>query len=211
MQSDISIRSVTPPDFPALRILATDIFTRKEPMTSYLKISADEFQLGYDQLSSQMDLQTSSVAHLPNGEIVACLLTVDLNVPFDMSKLSSTSKPVFKLLGELDDWFKAENDLCGKNSDKRVMHIVVGATADAYEGRGISKRLRAETIRKAREFGWDMAVVECTNVKTQHLMRDVFNFHPGLEIRFSDIEVDGKRPMEGLAGSAILLYTDFKK
>ncbi|KAF9051282.1 hypothetical protein BJ165DRAFT_1447805 [Panaeolus papilionaceus] len=212
----ITTRSLTAADLPQLGAFLADIFTRKEPVMSFRKISIDAYNTFMDEFAHNFDYELSTLACLPSGQIVGSFLACPFDASFDVTKIDASFLESLGLALTLIEGF-TNNVLEKRNSERsegqklRVLNLVSGATADAYENLGISKRLRSETLDKARRSGrWDMAAVECSNGKTQHLMRDVYGFEVAKEVRYEDYEEDGKRPFAGLEGSTMILYKDLK-
>ncbi|PPR03963.1 hypothetical protein CVT24_008318 [Panaeolus cyanescens] len=215
----ITTRSLASSDLPYIRGFLADIFTRKEPVMSFLKITIDAYNTFNDEFSHHFDLDLSTVACLPSGEIIATFLACPFDASFDVTKIDETVIGSLGLAVGLMEEFTKEvleklNVELGRNA--KALNLVSGATADAYENMGINKRLRAETLEKAKKSGkWDIAVVECSNGVTQHLMRDVYGFEVFKEVKYADYEEqDGeggfKKPFLGLEGSTMILFKNLK-
>ncbi|PPQ75894.1 hypothetical protein CVT24_001083 [Panaeolus cyanescens] len=185
----LTIRSPTPNDLEQLRSLVGTLFTLKEPLLKHGKISSDAF--------------LTAVKSSPRSSRSLYMLLTNLDAWFVDNIVNASSAP--------GEGVGSHSEVEKRGTSPKILHLVMGLTVDEYENLGINKRLRAETLRKAKEGDWDWAVVECSNVKTQHLMRDVFGFRVGKETRFEDHEVRGKKPLEGMKGNIMLLYTDLRK
>ncbi|KAF9038130.1 hypothetical protein BJ165DRAFT_1408047 [Panaeolus papilionaceus] len=209
--SRISIRSLSVADFHTLRVLSLDLFTKKSSLWRYAGLTAEGYLPVYDQLEKFMDLETSAIAHLPNGDIVGFFITTPFDARFNLSMANDACRAVHGILHCMDSWI-LENILSKqKHCEKRVLHIVGNATANGYDGLGLNKQLRNYSLMKAREGGWEMVVAETGEPIVQHLMRDVDKFDVAAHMPYDNFEIDGKRPFQGRAGGIMFFYSELEK
>ncbi|KAF9038131.1 hypothetical protein BJ165DRAFT_1500951 [Panaeolus papilionaceus] len=207
----ISIRSLTAADLPALRQFTLDVYPQKSSLWRYAGLTAEGYLPVYEQLERFLDLETTAIAHLPNGEIVGSFLTTPFKALFDLHTANEACRAVHGILHCMDSWI-SENILSKRNqSEERVLHIVGNATANGYDGLGLNKRLRNHSLTKAREGGWEMVVAETGEPIVQHLMRDVDKFDVGTQMPYDNFELDGRRPFQGRTGGVMFFYSELAK
>ncbi|PPQ68515.1 hypothetical protein CVT24_005539 [Panaeolus cyanescens] len=218
MATRIIYRSARPSDLAFLRNFVVDTFAKREPTSRYLKLGTAGFLPFYDEyVHPYVDLKTTVVAeeHRIEGkrvhsEIVSCLVNTPYDAVGDPSKLGRVL-PLVNLIDALDKPFK-EGVLKPQNiPESRVLHTLLGATKEGYEGKRLFWNAMSESLRLAMDGRWDMAVAECTAWGTRKVCRDAVGFKEGSIIQYKDFEVDGTKPFEHLEGEAVLLWKDLRK
>ncbi|KAF9035856.1 hypothetical protein BJ165DRAFT_1533344 [Panaeolus papilionaceus] len=139
MTSDFVFRSLRPTDLFATRTLITKMSLHKEPLISHIQLSESGFNSIYNELFERLDFKTSIVAIQEHNhtdtidhEIFACLMASPLDAQVDESKVDNAAVPILNLINDLDSWFK-DNILQPRSiSEKRVIHLTMGATKDEH-------------------------------------------------------------------------------
>ena len=173
----------------------SESFLYREPMTSYLKPSADEFldflrpllQLALEQGLSWVALDRAS------HKLVACRIATDFYADYSPANLSEKMNIIVTYLGLLSQ--PVHDLLVGKS---RVLHGQMLGVDAAYTQRGIAAKLVKHVATNAYERGFCGVVAEATSAYTQKIAMRI----PGSVIinrlDYESFEWDGVFPFKGL-------------
>ncbi len=151
--------------------LLGDVFSRYEPPTVAMGITAEEFGAFVGMLCPKAELdQLTIVARSgETGEMLGALLAEDPTVaaPEAMHRLGEKFDPIFDILGELDAEYRGDRHF----DAGECAHLFLLGVAEAASGRGIGQQLIARCLANAASRGYRVAITEATGQTSQHVFR----------------------------------------
>ena len=184
----------------AIDVIATS-FSANEPMTHYLGIT-QEHMLPFATLMVDKAIKDGlSMIALLEDQLVACTIVEDMADPLDITiDIDPRFKIIFSLLDHLGTDFFNE-----RVPDKgHIVHLFITAVDYRHRGHGLSKKINFESIRLAKEKGFDFMCCEFTHAYTKiGTVKNIENSK--LLIRscvYKDFMYEGSKPFENLEGSA---------
>ncbi len=176
-------------------------FCEYEPMTKYLSISTHEF-IPFAKLMVEKAIKDGlSIVALDNDKVSACTIVEDIAEPLNITiDLDPRFKIIFTLLEDLASEFFSERIL-HKN---HIAHLFITAVDKNYHGHGLSKKINFESIRLAKENGFDFMRCEFTHdYNEQGTIKNLTNSKLLLRTCvYKDFIFENKKPFAHLKGSA---------
>jgi len=176
-------------------------FCEYEPMTKYLGLTHHEFIPFAKFMVDKAIKDGLSIVALDNDKVTACTIVEDIADPLNISiDIDPRFKIIFSLLENLGNDFLSERTI-----DKgHIAHLFITAVNKNHHGQGLSRKINFESIRLAKEKGFDFMCCEFTHDYNQKgTVNNLKNNR--LLIRsciYKDFIFDGKKPFENLDGCA---------
>lgn len=138
----------------------THSFCEYEPMTKYLGITSAEFTPFAKILVKKAIKDGLSIVALDNNKVAACTIVEDIANPFDINMdIDRRFKIIFSLLEYLGNEFFRERAMYKGH----IAHLFITAVDKDYHGQGLSRKINFESIRLAKERGFDFMCCEFTH------------------------------------------------
>jgi GNAT superfamily N-acetyltransferase len=183
-----------------------DIFSRREPPAVALRLTPAEFEAFVQLLCPNVVAEGLTIVarHADTGQMVGALLTEDgaSAMPHVVGALSSKFDPIFHLLGQLDDEYRATRII----RHGELMHLYLLGVTDAAAGRGVAKQLVAKCLELGARRGYTVAITEATAKTSQNVFRTL-GFTERVRRSYEHYRFEGRAPFASIAehGGPILM------
>jgi hypothetical protein len=168
------LRVVTPQDKDQVLELATKTFSQHEPMTKAGGKSYPEMlQLFGPITDACCNSGMSFAVEQRNDTGASTIVSVSMALPFSTYnevQWPDVPRPARVILDTLPDLTAAQ--------EASGVYLFLWATHGDHMGRGYSKLTVAASLEAARQAGYVTAVVDATNVVSQHIAMSHFGFKP---------------------------------
>lgn len=177
------LRKVIIQDFPKICNLVTNSFLKYEPMCNILKIKEEDFIHSFqDLIKACCSHDFSSVVEV-DDKLIAASLACPYNIYENIEMPEKNSAEINKILFMLD--LLNKNPL--NNKDSTIYHFIVG-TDPSYTSYGLSKKVINETIKLSQDANYKYIVADATNIISQHVLQNHFDFKPVSRIKYNNYE-----------------------
>jgi len=177
-------------------------FTTHEPLANHLGIRVPEFRdfagAFYPYLIPE---RLSWVAiEEASGEVVGVRISEDYATGRgpSLDTLSPKFRPIFAILGELNDQFEKFS----KTGNAKYVHMFMIAVRERFLERGIAAAMNRCFFEDIRGKGYTHAVTEPTGRISQHILRDKFAFQVLHSIAYETWHYEGQPIFAGLGEDA---------
>lgn len=182
----------------AIEVIAKS-WSVNEPMMHYLGITPEQTLPFATLLVDKAINEGLSISALLDDKLVGCTIVEDMADPLEMSiEMDPRFKIIFSLLDHLATDFFNE-----RVPDKgHIAHLFVTAIDAQHHGHGLSKKINFESIRLAKEKGFDFMCCEFTqsyNETVKNIQNSKFLIRSCV---YKDFMFEGNKPFEHLEGSA---------
>ena len=173
------------------------VFLYEESMTKSLNISNSEFRVFVKLICEKMAREKMSYVCKNNvNQVVGFCLNEDLvTEPLSKSvKITSKMNPIFVLLGRLDNSYFRNK----KISQRKFFHLFMVGSLKEYRNKGIARELIAKSLALAKKREFELAITEATNLKSQNLFKNHFNFKEFKKIPYKKFKFKNKFPFKSI-------------
>jgi ribosomal protein S18 acetylase RimI-like enzyme len=158
-----------PSDFPEMCRVLAETFARNDPPAVAVGLTAAEFERFVRLVAgSEITRELTIVARDPeSGSLAGAMLTEDAASPLPegMTELPEKFEPIFDLFGLLEA-LVAEPPA---DTPGDVLHLFLLGVDNRFAGHGVGQRLVREALDNGIAKGYRTAVVEATNLGSQHI------------------------------------------
>jgi len=205
-EQKIDFRLYRESDANEMAILLSEVFPKRDPPAVAVGLTQPEFERFVRLFCARAAKQRLTVVArcAENGEMCGVLLTEDSasGMPDGIEDLSDKFKPIFDILGQLEDEYQGNQVIQPGNS----IHLFLLGVSQDFSGKGVAHRLVSECIANGIERGYRMAVTEATNPTSQHIFRKQ-GFVDRVHRSYKTHEFDGRKPFAPIAehGGPVLM------
>lgn len=181
-------------------------FRETEPLTSYLRVSSEEFEPFVEELLlhslkgglSWVALDSSS------GKVIGVRIVVDFDNDYAPTQnFGAKMNTIFEFLSYVSLPIKKLTDL----TKEKVVHSHMVAVDSTYQRSGIARELLRRTSIEAYKLGYRISIGEITNQYNRKLLAQFPSFQSLHWVYYRDYEVNGQRPFDKLLEhDACVLY-----
>ncbi|NER25384.1 MAG: hypothetical protein F6J96_32755 [Symploca sp. SIO1C2] len=180
----------------------TDVFTSREPLTTALELTQDEFypfaKMFCDKaVEDQLSYITKDAA---TDEVIGFLIAEDLIQEPDFQESYHRLfqelvkiQPLIDVVDKLEEKY-LENKKITKGE---VFHMFLGGIQQSYEHRGIPEIALEELLESAQKRNYRAAIIEVSGLHSQRNMLQA-GFQEKCSIDYQDYTYEGKRVFAGL-------------
>lgn len=183
----------------AVAALLGEVFSRRDPPAVAVGLTASEFEDFVRLLCPGLEAEGLTIVarHAGTKEPVGVLLTQDSAsaLPDGVGRLSHKFDPIFDILGQLDDEYRAGRAVPPGES----LHLFLLGVSDRVAGRGVGQRLVAACLELGAKKGYRRAVTEATNTVSQHIFRKL-GFEERVRRAYRSHRFGGRAPFASIAG-----------
>jgi len=156
-------------DVPEMCRMLAETFARNDPPAVAVGLTPAEFEAFVRLVStSELTRELTIVARdQASGSLAGAMLTEDAasQLPEGMDELSQKFDPIFDLFSLLDAQL-AEPPVTEPGD---VLHLFLLGVDDRFAGQGVGQGLVLEALNNGIARGYRAAVVEATNLRSQHI------------------------------------------
>jgi ribosomal protein S18 acetylase RimI-like enzyme len=153
--------------------LLSEAFTRREPLSEAVALTAPEFDAFVRLLCPKAAREGLTIVarHTDTGNLAGVLLTEDSASPppDGMDALGSKFDPIFDLLHGMEVEYRGG----GTPSPGESLHLFLLGVAEFDTGQGIGHQLVRKCLENGARKGYRLAVTEATNPTSQHIFRNL--------------------------------------
>ena len=178
--------------------LISEIFTRGEPVTKALGMTAKEFYSFADLYCKKAVKDGLSMIAKDKDKVVGFIISEDFDSaqPEGIENIDIKGIPLMALVDEIEKDAKSNK----KEGEKRF-HMFLGGTDKQYEGRHIGTTLVEESMKLAKNKNFTSIIAEPSGFATQHMFRDKFKgFEQKNFIEYKTFQYNGKNVFENIDG-----------
>lgn len=194
-------------DLDEMSVMAAEIFTRYEPVTSSLGISFDAFANFIRLQGSKLEQEELTVIarHQKTKQIIGAMVADDFSIepPEEMRHLGDNFDPLWAVLDELDSQYKHGRVL--PKGD--YLHLLLLAVDPQQSGKNIAKNLVQTCLENGIKKGYKTGIVEATGVVSQHIFRK-FGFVDCFEAPYKKFTFQGKPVFESIKNHHSIILMD---
>lgn len=189
--------------------LLSQVFAESDPPAVAVGLAPSEFEVFVRLFCREAATQgLTIVAHCAESkEMCGALLTEDLasEPPDGIDQLSAKFDPIFDILGQLDEEYRANRVVARGES----IHLMLLGVSPRFSGKGVARQLVSDCLTNGADRGYRSAVTEATNKASQHIFRKQ-GFIERVTQSYSAYEFDGRIPFASIAdqGGPILMNKD---
>lgn len=189
--------------------LLSQVFAESDPPAVAVGLAPSEFEVFVRLFCRGAATQgLTIVAHCAESkEMCGALLTEDLasELPDGIDQLSAKFDPIFDILGQLDEEYRANRVVARGES----IHLMLLGVSPRFSGKGVARQLVSDCLTNGADRGYRSAVTEATNKASQHIFRKQ-GFIERVTQPYSAYEFDGRNPFASIAdqGGPILMKKD---
>lgn len=158
-----------PSDVRGMCRMLAETFARNDPPAVAVGLTPAEFEVFVRTVSaSETTRELTIVARDPeSGTLAGAMLTEDAASPppEGMAELSQKFVPIFDLFGLLE----AQSGEQPAAEPGDVLHLFLLGVDDRFAGQGVGRRLVLEALDNGTAKGYRTALVEATNLTSQHI------------------------------------------
>lgn len=151
--------------------LLGEVFSRRDPPAVAVGVTPAEFEDLVRLFCPRAIAQgLTVVARLASsGELIGAFLCEDAasEVPAGIDRISPKFDPIFDILGQLDQEYRAGLTI----REGEALHLFLVGVAERFAGRGVAQRLVEGCLEQAARRGYRLAITEATNKISQHIFR----------------------------------------
>jgi GNAT superfamily N-acetyltransferase len=200
----------TAPETDEMSRLLGEVFAHRDPPAVAVGLTASEFEAFVRLFCPKADAERLTVVarSAETGEMIGALLAEDsAAVPPDaLDQVNAKFNPIFDILGQLDAEYREGRTVRPGES----IHLFLLGVSHAFAGKGVARRLVAESLSNADRRGYRVAVTEATNRTSQHVFRKQ-GFVERVRRSYSDHRFEGQAFFDSIAeeGGPILMDRHF--
>lgn len=186
--------------------LLGEVFSRRDPPAVAVGVTPSEFEALVRLFCPKAAEEGLTIVARRRGtrELVGALLTEDSAsaLPDGMDRLSPKFEPIFDILGQLDEEYRAGRTLRTGES----IHMFLLGVAESVAGQGVAQHLVSRCLEYGARKGYRLAVTEATNKISQHIFRKR-GFVERVRRSYGDHRFDGQAAFASIAehGGPILM------
>lgn len=158
-----------PSDVAGMCRMLAETFARNDPPAVAVGLTAAEFEAFVRLVSAPViTRELTIVARDPaSGRLAGAMLTEDAASPppDGLTELSQKFGPIFDLFGLLEEQYVEQPAA----ESGEALHLFLLGVDDRYAGQGVGQRLVREALDNGIARGYRTAVVEATNLTSQHI------------------------------------------
>lgn len=183
-------------------------FCYSEPVTKHLAIQPDDYEaFATAVLEKAVADGLSKVALDKSNRVIAFVIVEDIADPLKTKvSLYPRMKPILALIDDLSAPFtEGRKFLKGK-----IAHFWIAAVEQELMGKGLFKKVNAETLKAVVSKGYNLAYAEFTN---EISAKEALHFEALKlcnKIKYDDYLLDGQKPFKGLQGEAVAYIAAIK-
>ena len=155
---------------PLARLLG-EVFSRRDPPAVAVGLTPAEFEEFVRLLCPKAAAEGLTIVarHAGSPELAGALLAEDsaTEMAAGLERLSPKFEPIFDILGQLDQEYRAS----GPPEPGESLHLFLLGVADSEAGRGVAQELVGRCLDNGVRRGYRIAVTEATNKVSQHVFR----------------------------------------
>ncbi|HLB71735.1 MAG: hypothetical protein OIN88_08485 [Candidatus Methanoperedens sp.] len=176
--------------------LISEVFSKGEPMTKSLGITAKEFHYFAEIYCKKAVRDGSSIIAKDKGKVVGFVISEDFDSaqPEGIEKIDAKIVPWMALIDEVEKDAKSS-----KKEEERRFHLFLGGTDKQYEGRHINTTLAEESIKLAKIKNFTSVMVEPTGFTSQHMFNKL-GFEQKNMIEYKRFLFEGKKVFKNIEG-----------
>ncbi len=176
--------------------LLSEVFSRGEPVTKSLGITAKEFHYFAEIYCKKAVKDGLSIIAKDKGKVVGFVISEDFDSaqPEGIEKIDIKVVPLMALVDEIEKDAKSN-----KKEGERRFHMFLGGTDKQYEGRHIAVTLIEESMKLAKVKNFTSAIVEPSGFATQHIFNKL-GFEQKNMIEYKSFLYDGKNVFKDIEG-----------
>jgi hypothetical protein len=185
--------------------LVSEVFTRGEPMTKALEITAKEFHYFIDIYCKKAVKEGLSVIAKDKDKIVGFIISEDFDSaqPEGIEKIDIKVVPWMALIDAVEKDAKSN-----KKEGELRFHMFLGGTEKQYENKHINTTMIEESLKLAKIKNFTSVMVEPTGFATQHMFADKFGFEQKVMIEYKTFLFEGKNVFKNIEGPVGLLLME---
>lgn len=169
---------------------------QREPMVKALDISTEGFYSFAEKICEKAYLEEKAyivIEPISQKVIGVCIIQDALEDEESIENIDEGLEVIFALLGSLQEKYIIENQLMTKGKVAMAFSLSIDQN---FEGLGIAHFLLGESLKQARNLGYEKVITEATSVISQNLVKEKYEFKPLFEIRYKDFEYKGEKVFE---------------
>lgn len=178
----------------------TQAFCRSEPMTRYLEMNEDLYQVFARAVTEKAVEDKLSVVVLEGNKVIACAIVEDLMSPGPVPDFDPKFKYILALLEQLGgDYF------AGKVfPQNHIAHLFITAVHEDYRHLGLSRQVNFQAMDFAAYHGFDFVYCEFTHIYNEKgTIPYLKNAKQRIgSIIYQDFKLENERPFANLQGGA---------
>ena len=185
--------------------LVSDVFSKGEPMTKALEITAKEFYYLVEIYCKKAVKEGISTIAKDKGNVVGFIISEDFDSapPDGIQKIDIKVVPWMALIDAIEKDAKSN-----KKEGEHRFHMFLGGTDKQYENKHINTTMIEESLKLAKIKKFTSAMVEPTGFATQHMFTDKFGFEQKVIIEYKTFIFEGKNVFKNIEGPVGLLLME---
>ena len=178
--------------------LLSENFTKGEPVTKSLGITANQFYYFAEIYCKKAVKDGFSIIAKDKDKVVGFIISEDFDYaqPNGIQDIHPKMLPLMALVDEIEKDAKSSK----KEGEKRF-HMFLGGTDEQYEGRHIGTTLAEESMKLAKNKNFTSIIAEPSGFATQHIFRDKFRgFEQKNMIEYKTFIYNGENVFKNIDG-----------
>ncbi len=176
--------------------LLSEVFSRGEPVTKSLGITAKEFHYFAEIYCKKAVKDGLSIIAKDKGKVVGFVISEDFDSaqPEGIEKIDIKIVPLMALVDEVEKDAKSS-----KKEGESRFHMFLGGTDKQYEGRHIATTLVEESMKLAKIKNFTVAIAEPSGFATQYMFNKL-GFEQKIMIEYKDFLFNGENVFKNIEG-----------
>lgn len=205
-KQEIAYRLYRESDADEMAVLLSEVFTERDPPAVAVGLTQPEFERFVRLFCPRAAEQSLTIVArcVATDRLCGVLLAEDsaTGMPSGVDGLSARFRPVFDILGQLDEDYRGDSGIASGQS----IHLFLLGVSRQYSGQGVAQQLVSQCLANAANRGYCAAVTEATNPTSQHIFRK-HGFVDRVSRSYRTHEYAGARPFMSIAehGGPILM------
>ena len=185
--------------------LIAEVFSKGEPVTKSLEITAEEFYFFAEIYCKKAVSEGLSIIAKDKDKVIGFSISEDFDTdqPEGIKKIDQKIVPVMALVDAIEKDIK-----CDKKEGEHRFHMFLGGIAQLYENRHIATTLIEESLKLAKIKHFTSVIVEPSGLATQHMFIDRLGFKQKLMIEYKKFLYEGKNVFKNIEGPIGLLLLE---
>jgi hypothetical protein len=185
--------------------LISEVFSKGEPMTKALEITAKEFYYFVEIYCKKAVNEGLSTIAKNKGKVIGFIISEDFDStpPEGIQKIDIKVVPWMALIDAVEKDAKSN-----KKEGERRFHMFLGGTDKQYENKHINTTMIEESLKLAKIKNFTSAMVEPTGFATQYMFTDKFKFEKKVMIEYKTFLFEGENVFKNIEGPVGLLLME---
>lgn len=185
--------------------LTAEVFSKGEPATKSLEITAKEFYYFAEIYCKKAVREGLSLIAKDKGKVISFIISEDFDTdqPEGIEKIDKKVVPLMVLVDAIEKDIKSN-----KKEGELRFHMFLGGTDKQYENRHIATTLIEESLKLAKDKNFTSVIVEPSGFATQHIFIDKLGFEQKVIVEYKTFLYEGKNVFKNIEGPIGLLLME---